>query len=80
MRLAKFLRKPKAAAVNGITCTTEELLSLRHTARSLSGKSNQRAYSIMAGNTLSKFRGRGMDYAESRIYTPGDDIRNIDCG
>ncbi len=32
----------------------------------------------MAGSTLSKFRGRGMDYAESRIYTPGDDIRSID--
>ena len=32
----------------------------------------------MAGSTLSKFRGRGMDYAESRIYTPGDDIRTID--
>ncbi|MCK5915701.1 MAG: DUF58 domain-containing protein, partial [Deltaproteobacteria bacterium] len=29
-------------------------------------------------STLSKFRGRGMDYAESRIYTPGDDIRTID--
>ncbi|MCD6535126.1 MAG: DUF58 domain-containing protein, partial [Deltaproteobacteria bacterium] len=32
----------------------------------------------MAGSTLSRFRGRGMDYAESRIYTPGDDIRSID--
>ena len=78
MRLAKFLRKPRPSAVNGITCTTEELLDLRHTARSLIGKSSQKAYSIMAGSTLSRFRGRGMDYAESRIYTPGDDIRSID--
>ena len=78
MRLARFLKKPQSSPVNGITCTTEELLNLRHTARSLIGKNSQRAYSIMAGSTLSKFRGRGMDYAESRIYTPGDDIRSID--
>ncbi|MCD6429951.1 MAG: DUF58 domain-containing protein [Deltaproteobacteria bacterium] len=79
MRFSKFIRKSRpASSVNGITCTTEELLDLRHTARSLIGKSHQKAYSIMAGNTLSKFRGRGMDYAESRIYTPGDDIRSID--
>jgi len=78
MRFSKIFRKPRPAAVNGITCTTEELLDLRHTARSLIGSSNQKAYSIMTGSTLSKFRGRGMDYAESRIYTPGDDIRSID--
>ena len=78
MRFSKFLKKSRPSSVNGITCTTEELLNLRHMARSLIGKSNQKAYSIMAGSTLSKFRGRGMDYAESRIYTPGDDIRSID--
>ena len=78
MRFSKIFRKPRPSSVNGITCTTEELLDLRHMARSLIGKSNQKAYSIMAGSTLSKFRGRGMDYAESRIYTPGDDIRSID--
>ncbi|MGH8182256.1 MAG: DUF58 domain-containing protein [Rhodanobacteraceae bacterium] len=30
------------------------------------------------GNHLSALRGRGMDYAESRVYQPGDDARNID--
>ncbi len=78
MRFSKIFKKQRPSSANGITCTTEELLDLRHTARSLIGKSNQKAYSIMAGSTLSKFRGRGMDYAESRIYTPGDDIRSID--
>lgn len=78
MRLIKFIRKSRPATVNGITCTPEELLELRHVARTLSVGGNARAYSIMAGSTLSKFRGRGMDYAESRIYTPGDDVRNID--
>ncbi|MBN2809874.1 MAG: DUF58 domain-containing protein [Deltaproteobacteria bacterium] len=78
MRFSRIFRKPRATTSNGITCTTEELLDLRHTARSLIGRSNQKAYSIMAGSTISKFRGRGMDYVESRIYTPGDDIRSID--
>ena len=78
MRLIKFIRKSRPATVNGITCTPEELLALRHVARTLSVGGSTRAYSIMAGSTLSKFRGRGMDYAESRIYTPGDDVRNID--
>ncbi len=32
----------------------------------------------LAGGHASKMRGRGMDYAESRIYQAGDDARNID--
>jgi uncharacterized protein (DUF58 family) len=78
MRLPNFRKKTRPQTANGIICTTEELLELRHKARSLLGSSSQKAYSIMSGNTLSKFRGRGMDYAESRVYTPGDDIRSID--
>ncbi len=30
-----------------------------------------------AGNYLSRFKGRGMEYAESRPYEPGDDARNL---
>jgi uncharacterized protein (DUF58 family) len=32
----------------------------------------------VSGPALSPFRGRGMDYAESRPYAPGDDARHID--
>ena len=32
----------------------------------------------VSGPALSPFRGRGMEYAESRPYAPGDDARHID--
>jgi len=32
----------------------------------------------MSGGYLSAFRGRGMEFHESRPYQPGDDIRAID--
>ena len=32
----------------------------------------------LAGDHLSRFRGRGMDYRESRAYQPGDDVRSMD--
>lgn len=31
-----------------------------------------------SGNYQSAFKGRGMEFDESRLYQPGDDIRNID--
>jgi uncharacterized protein (DUF58 family) len=30
------------------------------------------------GNYISSFKGRGMEFDETRPYTPGDDIRNLD--
>lgn len=32
----------------------------------------------MAGQSLSVFKGRGLDFAEVREYVPGDDVRRID--
>lgn len=31
-----------------------------------------------SGNYLSRFKGRGMAYAETRLYQPGDDVRRMD--
>lgn len=39
-------------------------------------KSRARATAMGAGQ--SRFRGRGLDFAEVRAYTPGDDVRTID--
>jgi uncharacterized protein (DUF58 family) len=38
----------------------------------------QAAASALAGAYRSRFRGRGVDFVESRNYQPGDDIRNMD--
>lgn len=52
-----------------------ELVALRARAAK---SAMQRAHSSLAGGHASALRGRGMDYAESRVYEAGDDARNID--
>jgi len=53
------------------------LIGLNREARGLPLISNS-VKAQMAGGHLSAFRGRGMEYHESRPYQPGDDIRAID--
>lgn len=53
------------------------LIGLRHAAESLPLKS-VRILGTMAGPHLSAFKGRGMEFDESRPYQPGDDVRNLD--
>ena len=33
---------------------------------------------LFAGQYQSVFKGRGMEFAEVRLYQPGDDVRTID--
>lgn len=65
-------------AADGVRVTREELLQLRHSARDLPLDSRRAATSVISGSHVSRFRGRGMDYLESRGYQPGDDIRSMD--
>ncbi len=61
-----------------ISVTTQELIQLQQQARrQLFGKQPYARASTKGGHH-SRFRGRGMDYQESRIYQAGDDIRNMD--
>ena len=53
------------------------LIGLNRDARSLPLISNS-VKAQMAGGHLSAFRGRGMEFHESRPYQAGDDIRAID--
>jgi len=63
---------------SAVRVSSEELIRLRLQARDLHLNRRQQARSIIAGAHSSRFRGRGMDYLESRGYQPGDDIRNMD--
>ena len=57
--------------------TTAGLIALSKKSRGLSLKSGLIG-ALQAGDYQSAFKGRGMEYDESRLYQPGDDIRNID--
>jgi uncharacterized protein (DUF58 family) len=67
-----------SSPADGVRVTREELLQLRYSARDLPLDSRRSATSVISGTHASRFRGRGMDYLESRGYQPGDDIRSMD--
>lgn len=58
--------------------TTKALVQQKVHAKTLSLSSRTKASSAISGLHDSRFRGRGMDYQESRVYQAGDDIRNMD--
>ncbi|QCU72423.1 DUF58 domain-containing protein [Luteimonas yindakuii] len=59
----------------GVVPTLAELVALRASAQ---GRRPRRVRHASAGQSPSLLRGRGMEYAESREYTAGDDARHID--
>ncbi|MCP5160590.1 MAG: DUF58 domain-containing protein [Hahellaceae bacterium] len=58
--------------------TLPELLNLRIDAGKLLLPSAARKLQQQSGGYRSAFRGRGMEFAEVRLYQPGDDVRTID--
>lgn len=58
--------------------SSDDLIRLQQAARPLNLERRIPAKAISAGKHFSRFRGRGMDYAESRNYQAGDDIRHMD--
>ncbi len=65
-------------AVTGIRPQVDELIRLRFAARGLALTPRRPVGATTVGVYRSRFRGRGVDYLESRNYQPGDDIRNMD--
>lgn len=61
---------------DGIVPTLAELVALRAAAQGWHAA--KRGRHGVGGHALSPMRGRGMEYAESREYTIGDDARHID--
>lgn len=70
-------QRPPLPLADGRSATSlEELLALRYRAPQL--PMSARARQARSGGHASHLRARGVDYAESRVYLPGDDIRAMD--
>lgn len=63
---------------HGAYCELDELIRLRYPARELKLTRQRKVFSGLVGPHQARFRGRGIEFEEVRIYQPGDDIRNID--
>ena len=55
-----------------------DLIALSRRAREFGLPTRRPSSATLAGQHASRFRGRGVDYLESRNYQPGDDIRTMD--
>ena len=61
-----------------MTFSVADLAGLRARAAGLSLDAHRPSRGGRSSVRTSRFRGRGMEYSESRIYLPGDDVRSID--
>ena len=64
--------------VQGVEVRLADLISMRHQTRILGIKARKRVHTLLAGGERSPFKGRGIDFEESRRYQPGDDVRLMD--
>lgn len=63
---------------SSVTISLKSLIKLHHQSRQLSFGTRRKVSSALSGSYASSFKGRGMDFDETRIYQPGDDIRSMD--
>ena len=56
----------------------DDLIALAALARGASLARNRRSTALRSGGNASRWRGRGVDFRESRIYQSGDEIRHMD--
>lgn len=69
---------PPASANRSVRVALDELISLAALAHGGSLVRNRRSPALRSGTSSSRWRGRGVDFRESRIYQPGDEIRHMD--
>lgn len=62
----------------GVSYTTVADLLQQSSKAELLCKGKRDLHANQSGNHLSLYKGRGMDYAESRLYQSGDDVRHLD--
>ncbi|QIK38084.1 DUF58 domain-containing protein [Caldichromatium japonicum] len=72
------MSRPDPLSVGSVSPELSWLIGLRAEARRLELFSRGRVIATRSGAHRSPFRGRGMDYRESRVYSPGDEPRHMD--
>lgn len=74
---SRLFTEPGSDPEERVRCTLPGLIRLHEAAYGLKlFQSGIRA--ARGGSYLSGFKGRGMEFDETRLYTPGDDARNLD--
>ncbi|MBY5992962.1 DUF58 domain-containing protein [Ferrimonas balearica] len=63
---------------DGVTLNLPELLARAEHRSLVQSHHSGQARALMAGERLSRLKGRGMEFAEVRGYQSGDDVRTID--
>lgn len=64
--------------IEGVYTQVEALLKLRYLAQDLTLETRKKSTALAEGSVRTRYRGRGMEFAEVRPYQAGDDIRTID--
>lgn len=67
-----------AIATGGAYTNIRDLIRLRYAVKELDSLKLPKSANPLSGLLTSNFKGRGIDFAEVRIYQPGDDVRTID--
>jgi uncharacterized protein (DUF58 family) len=65
-------------ATGGAYTDIKDLIRLRYAVKELDSLVLPKSTNPLSGLLTSNFKGRGIDFAEVRIYEPGDDVRTID--
>lgn len=77
-KISKTSSRQVERANVGPYCDLSQLMALRWSVKNLSLPKAKSVSRPQTGQHQSRFRGRGMEFAEVRVYQPGDDIRSID--
>jgi uncharacterized protein (DUF58 family) len=74
----KVPRQPAGTSAGSVYCNLKHLMSLRWAVQTMKLPKTKQISRQQSGAHLSRFRGRGMEFSEVRVYQPGDDVRSID--
>jgi len=69
---------PESNPFRGVRVRLNDLIQARHQICQLGINHRTRSHALLAGGERSPFKGRGIDFEESRRYQPGDDVRLMD--